>query len=115
MQRIHHGFLVDPQNLAIRHGRGGAHAQKLARQGTFAKKIPLAHDRDGRFLAGLGYDGEPHFALLDIEDGVGLVPLRKDHLLFRHRQNLPAVADGREESVGVEFAVFLASTARLIM
>jgi len=39
------------------------------------EKVPLTHYADRRFLADLGYDGEPHFAFLDIEDGVRPVPL----------------------------------------
>jgi len=53
----------------------------LPSQGTFAKKIAFADDRDGRFLARLGNDGEPDFAFLNIEDRVG-ASLGEDDLLF---------------------------------
>ena len=36
-------------------------------------------------LPDLGYDGEPHFAFLHIEDRVRLVALREDDLLFREQ------------------------------
>jgi len=72
------------------------------------KKIAFADDRDGRFLARLGNDGEPDFAFLNIEDRVGCVPLGEDDLLFRNRQDFSAVSNSGEESVGVELSIFLA-------
>src|SRR5260370_24067874 len=64
VQRIHHRFLVDPQNLAIRHRRRRSHAQGLTCQSTFAKEVSVRQHADARFSAGLGDDGELHFALL---------------------------------------------------
>ena len=79
----------------------------MTRQRTLPKKIPLTYDRDRCFFTDLGYNGEPHLALLHIEDRVGVVSLREYRLLFRDRQDLTAVANGREESIGVECAVSL--------
>ena len=105
MQCIHHRLLIHPQNLAIRHGGCGAHTQELPCQRTLAKKVPFTHDGDRRFLAGLGYDGEPHFAFLDVEHGVRPVALGEDQLLFWNGQDLPTIANRGEESVGVESAL----------
>jgi hypothetical protein len=44
---------------------------------------------------------------LNIEDSICIVPLREYDLLLWNRQNLPAIADGREEGVRIESAVFL--------
>src|SRR5579859_1240619 len=107
MKSVHHGLLLYAENLAICHCRRGAHPQQLTSQRSFAKKVSLVYDRDGCFLADLGYNCEPHFAFLHIEDSVGVVALRKDCLLLRDRQNLPALADGGEKSARVESAVLL--------
>ena len=107
VKRTHHHLLVDPQQLAVCHGRGGPHAQELPRQSSLAKKISLAHDADRRFLARLGYYREPHFALLNIEDSIRRVPLGVNPLLFQNRDKLPAIADRREENIGVELGFVL--------
>jgi hypothetical protein len=43
-------------------------------------------------------------ACLDIKDGISFIPLRKDSLLFRETQNLPALGDGCEECMGIKSA-----------
>jgi hypothetical protein len=44
---------------------------------------------------------------LNIEDSIGVVSLGIYYLLLWSRQNLPAIADGCEEDVGIESAVSL--------
>jgi hypothetical protein len=68
---------------------------------SLTKKAAFAHDSDRRFLADLDYDGESHFAFLDIKNSVRSVPLRKYHFLLGDRQHLPAFSNGRKEDVGV--------------
>jgi len=41
MKRIHHGFLVDSQNGAIRHGGRRVHAERLAGKRTFAEELSI--------------------------------------------------------------------------
>jgi hypothetical protein len=41
MKRFHHGFLVNLQNRTITHGGCRPHAESLARNRTFAEKLPL--------------------------------------------------------------------------
>jgi hypothetical protein len=55
----------------------------------------------------LGYDSEPHFALLDIENSVSRIPLCEDPFLLRNSQALPALANAREEGAGIKPAVLL--------
>jgi hypothetical protein len=45
---------------------------------------------------------------LDIENSVRSIPLSEDPLLSRNRQALPALANGGEEAVRIECAMFLA-------
>src|ERR1700730_3057095 len=107
MKRVTHRLLLDPQELAVCHCRRGSHTESLACQRPFTEKISLAQYADGGFLAGLGYDSEPHFALLDIENSVSRIPLCEDPLLLGNSQALPALANGREEGAGIEPSVLL--------
>jgi hypothetical protein len=43
MERPHHGFLVDPQNNAIRHCGCRAHTDRLARKRAFAEKLSVTY------------------------------------------------------------------------
>ena len=56
------------------------HAQWLAGKAALAKEIADAQGGEDRFLALLGQDPELDPALLDVEDGIGRVPLGKDDL-----------------------------------
>ena len=105
MKRVHHRLLLDPQKIAVRDGSCGSHTESLAGQRAFAKKIPLAQYADRGFLAGLGYDSESHFAVLDIEDSVRRIPLCEDPLFLGNGQALPALANCREEGARVKPAV----------
>src|SRR5438105_6849017 len=106
VKRIHHRLLVEPHELAVRHCCSRSHAESLACQRAFSKKIPLTQYADRCFLAGLGYNGEPHFAILNIEDGICHIALGEYSLLFRNSHGFPALANGRKESAGVEIAAF---------
>jgi hypothetical protein len=53
MKRFHHSSLVDSQNRTIRHSGCRVHAERLARQRTFAEKVSLTEYADRCFLAGL--------------------------------------------------------------
>src|SRR5579864_1179147 len=107
MKCFHHGLLVHPQKLAIRHCRSRAHAQKLACQCSLTEKVSLIHDPDGRFLARGRYNSELYFAFLDVEDSIRLIPLSKYRLFFRSGHDLSASADRGKKSVWVELTLFI--------
>jgi hypothetical protein len=66
-------------------------------QASLPQKLSLTQYANCRFLADLGDNGELHFALLNIEDSVRLIPLCVYSLVFGNSQHLPALANGREE------------------
>ena len=107
MKRAHHGLFVDAQKLAFAHGSRRSHADRLPCQGTFTEKISRVQDSDRGFLADLGYNGQPDLTFLDIEHGVGRIPLSKDPLFLGNSQALPALANGREKGERIEFTVLL--------
>jgi glucose-6-phosphate 1-dehydrogenase len=41
MKRLHHGFLVDSQNSAIRHCSCSQHAKRLAKQANFTEEVSV--------------------------------------------------------------------------
>jgi len=47
---------------------------------SLAQEIAGAEQRDGRFLALFGDHAEPHLSILNEEDSIGMVSLRKDWL-----------------------------------
>src|SRR6202008_2195700 len=112
VKSIHHRFLLDPQKLAVCHGRCRSHAESLARQRAFAKETLLVQYADGGFLASLRYDREPHFAFLNIEDSVRRIPLSENPFLPANSEALPALAYGRKEAVKVEYATLLGCRSR---
>ena len=52
---------------------------------------------DNRLLAVLGYDADLDLALLDVKDGIRLVPLGEDSLIFAITRYGPALVHGVEE------------------
>src|SRR5580658_794314 len=107
MKRLHHGFLVDVQNSAIRHCGRTAHADSLARERTFTEKVPLTEYTDRSFLASLRDYREFYLARLDVKHRISGIPLRKNPSFLREKHKFPALADGTKECMGVEIAFFL--------
>jgi hypothetical protein len=87
----------------------------LWNQRTFAKEVSFFQHTDGRFSAGLGYDGELHFAGLNIEDRIRSVFLCEDRLLLGNSHVLPAIADGCKEGGGVEVTLLLIRYCRKLI
>src|SRR5437764_15372309 len=54
----------------------------MAIQTSFAEKVTWSQDRNQRFLALLGNDGELDLALLDVKNRVRDLSLRKDNLIL---------------------------------
>ena len=102
MQGAHHCFFLNAQQAALRHRHGRSHAHSLSRQCAFSKKIPIAQNTDGRFLARVGHDGRSDFAPLDVEDCVRQIPLGEDSLLSGDAQAFPTLSNGCEEDIGSE-------------
>lgn len=65
----------------------------MAVQATFPEELSGLHDSDHCFLALLGDDENLDLSLLDIEDGIRGVALRKYHLALVEFQYGLAVAD----------------------
>src|SRR5271166_1405235 len=57
-------------------------AQRMAIQTRFAKKLTRSENCHDRFLALLGNDGKLDLSLLDVKNGVGDLPLRKNNLIL---------------------------------
>jgi hypothetical protein len=71
-------------------------------EAPFPKKVtPLQH-RDNGFFALSGHDRELDLALLDIEHGIGRIPLRKENLVFLALQSRSTVAGLCQEGLGIE-------------
>jgi hypothetical protein len=83
-------------------GGGGRHAQRLARKTRFTKETRWFQNRDHRFFALLGYDGQLNLAILDIEDGIRRIPLRKNNVLLLGLEDRFAAADLSEEELEIE-------------
>src|SRR5579864_387963 len=107
MKRFHHGLLVDSHDGAIRHCSCRRHANKLPGKTTFSEKVSFTQYADRRFLASLRDHRESNFALLQIEHRIGGIPLCKDSLFRWKKRRVPALADGRKKSIGVELAGLL--------
>jgi hypothetical protein len=59
-------------------------------------------NRDNGFFALLGHDRELDLALLDIENSISLIPLRKNNLPLGERQHGFPLADCSEKALGVK-------------
>ena len=77
MERLHHGFLFDPEDSAIRHSRCRAHANRLARKRAFAEKVSLLNMPIVASFPALDTTVSRTLAFLDIEHRISSVPLVK--------------------------------------
>jgi hypothetical protein len=110
IQRANHidnGRLFQPHDDAVRHGRDGCDALRLTGKTSLAEEFIGSEDRDDRFLALLGNDGDLGLAFLDIEHRVSGVPLGEDCLLLLKRHNFPALPEGGEKGIGVKISYFV--------
>ena len=94
--------LFQPRDDGIRQCLDGRDPQRLPGQAAFAEKIVRSEDRDDRFLALRGDDGELHLALLKVKNRVRRVALRKNDLVLAIFSDLAAVADLGEKHFGIE-------------
>jgi hypothetical protein len=101
----HLGFL-DAHHRRVGNGSGRCQTQRLRNQTPFAKKIPLAKQRDDRFSPLLGDYEDFDLAARDIEDRIGCVALAKyavSGLILNRRS---AATQAREEYVWIKRGAF---------
>ena len=82
--------------------RDRRYALRLPGKASFAEEFVRPKDRDDGFLALLGNDGDLHLALLDVEDLVRRVSLRKHDLALAVGPNAAALADLGEKRFRIE-------------
>ena len=87
---------------AIFHRRRSRDALRMTIHATFAKKLAGLQNRDDRFLALLGHDGQLDLSLLNVKHGVRDVALRKHRLISMKFNNRLALADLGEEVFGIK-------------
>src|ERR1700720_348067 len=80
VQHALHFLLVNDEDRGRYSRCGIAHATRLTRQATLAKKITRPQNGDDRFLAGFTNGGNLHSAFLYIHDAVRRATLRKDSI-----------------------------------
>jgi len=93
---------LDPHDLAVAHRLGCRQPQRLADQASFAEEFARSEDRDDRFLALLGRDGDLDLAFLDVIDGVCRSGLSIDDDVLGVVGDRAAPAHGREKRLGIE-------------
>src|ERR1017187_1779553 len=98
------------RNLEYRTGGdgGGRDRSQRSRSGhrLLAKKIPGGEQRNRRFFATLGKDGELCPASLKIKHSVGWASLGKENLLYRVISDASSWPFGREKSSSIKGALF---------
>ena len=82
MKGSNHGCLLYASKHAFNDRPRRRDAQRMAIETSFAKKVTGFQDCNHRFLALLGNDSELDLALLDVENCVRDLPLRKNDLIL---------------------------------
>ena len=77
-------------------------ALRLSGKASFTEEFVRPKNCDDGFLALLRNDGDLHLALLDVEDLIRRVSLRKDDLVLAVRTNAAALADLGEKRFRIE-------------
>ncbi len=81
VERMKQLALFNPQDSAACNRSGSCQAERLIRSdAALAQEIAGAEQRDGCFLSLFGDHAEPRPSLLNVEDGVRWLSLRKDGL-----------------------------------
>jgi len=76
---------------------------------AFSPKKPGRYQANRGFLAGRRNDGDLHSRLLQIEDAIGRIPLRKEHFILAQLYNSPTCPGIRQigGNIKCRLAVFL--------
>jgi hypothetical protein len=112
VENLHHGLLVNTQEVAICHRSHSSHAERLTGEAPFPKEITVTQYAQGCFLAIVGHDRQLHLTLLNIKHCVSRAPLREDCLFLLKRDNCPALANRGKKCIGVKIAYFLSRNNR---
>jgi hypothetical protein len=88
VQNANHFCFFDNQSGGRRNRGCRSHANRLARQASFAKEIAGSQNRNDGFFTGFVDDRKPHRAFLDIDDIRAGLALREDRLFLRILDNL---------------------------
>ena len=92
----------DDKQGSWRYGRSRAHAKRLARHASLAKKVSGAKHGNNGFLSGPVHHGKFHAAILDIHDGIRGVALRVDRFISPISNNFSLHPGGVEKDLRVE-------------
>ena len=102
MEHTGHGRLVNAHDHGCVQCGGGRHAQQLPGETPFPKKVFGIQNRDDGFVALLRNHSKLDPAGLDIEHGIGRIPLREGQMLLRGSQRRFAVANSGKKGMGIE-------------
>jgi hypothetical protein len=102
MKDTDHLGLLDAHHRRVGHGSGRCQAQRLRNQAPFAKKIPLAKQRDDRFSPLLGDYEDFDLAARDVEVRIGCVALAKYELSGLMLNRRSPATQAREEYVWIK-------------
>src|SRR6266566_1414052 len=102
VEKANHGCFLQPHDCGFLHCCGCRHAPGLPGQASLAAEIAGSKDCNDRLFPLLGKYGELHFALLDVENRICRLVLRKDNLIYFIGGYRPATVCIGEEGLGVE-------------
>src|ERR1035441_8492084 len=106
MDRADHFIPCNFECRAVVDGGGRGQAKsRHCRKSSLPNKITCGEERYGGLLAALGNDGEPCPALLQVEDGVGWIPLGEEGLPFLQFDDFSAEAGLGQESGKIKYRV----------
>src|SRR6476660_9479167 len=91
MKRAQHFSSLNPEHRAVDDGRGSCHPNRLTGcNAFFSQKIAVTQQGRGCFFATFRNNRKLYPPLLNVENGVTSVSLRKHNVLLRHFDNRPA-------------------------
>jgi len=102
VEHAEHFVFLDDEDRGGRNGGSRAHADRLARHASLAKKVARTEHGDDGFLSGAIDHGELHAALLDVHDAIGGRSLRIDRFASAKFGNFSRHSGGIEEDLRVE-------------
>jgi len=88
-----HRRFVDANDPRVFDGRLCSQIHRLPGEATFSEKATATQYPNDGFFPLRRHHRQLDFARLDVEYGIGCIPLREEHLLLRARQRRVAIAD----------------------
>src|SRR6266849_6079791 len=102
VQHANHLVFLNDQHGGSRNRGRRRHANGLARQAPFAKKIARSKDRHNGFLAGLIYYATLHTAFLNVHDSLRGIALPEDGFFSSKFRYLPPPTCGVEKHLHIK-------------